>query len=139
MGGWFAGSFWAPAGERGPPYQGSCLVVKPFRHRTARDGAHRPGSTSLPGRSGEAAGRRPGAYDTELSRDNVSPERRAEFTRRTPADRRGRPEEPVGPVLLLASAASSYVTGASLAVDGGFLISPVSGARRAAGCAPPPS
>jgi NAD(P)-dependent dehydrogenase (short-subunit alcohol dehydrogenase family) len=40
---------------------------------------------------------------------------------RTPLARVGKPEELIGPVIFLASSAASYVTGAVLPVDGGFL------------------
>jgi gluconate 5-dehydrogenase len=39
----------------------------------------------------------------------------------TPMERRGRPEEMVGPVIFLASEASSFVTGHIMPVDGGYV------------------
>ena len=38
-----------------------------------------------------------------------------------PMGRLGRPDEVVGAVLFLASSAATYVTGTTLAVDGGYL------------------
>jgi len=56
---------------------------------------------------------------TEATRHNA--ERSAKFLQRIPMGRYGEPEELVGPVVFLASSMSSYVTGTTLVVDGGYL------------------
>ncbi|RJR40156.1 MAG: SDR family oxidoreductase [Desulfobacteraceae bacterium] len=64
---------------------------------------------------------RPGFFPTEWSMKNfISPEREAAILGHTPMRRYGRPDELVGAVLWLFSDASSFVTGAEIAVDGGF-------------------
>jgi 2-deoxy-D-gluconate 3-dehydrogenase len=47
--------------------------------------------------------------------------RNGEIVDRIPASRWGRPEDMKGPVVFLASPASDYVHGYTLAVDGGWL------------------
>lgn len=56
---------------------------------------------------------------TEATRQ--SPERLSRFISRVPMARWADPEELIGPVIFLASKMSTYVTGVTLPVDGGFL------------------
>lgn len=63
----------------------------------------------------------PAYFPSEMTRGMFgSPEMVAEIERRTPLGRTGRPEELMGPVVFLASEASSYITGQTLYVDGGW-------------------
>ena len=52
--------------------------------------------------------------------EHARSDKQKQVTTFTPMGRRGRPEELMGPVIFLASRASSYVTGAILFVDGGY-------------------
>ncbi len=64
---------------------------------------------------------RPGFFPTEWSKKNfLTPDRVQAILTRTPMKRFGEPRELVGAVLWLCSEAASFVTGAEIAVDGGF-------------------
>ncbi len=65
----------------------------------------------------------PGYFETELNRDFFASEAGKALIRRIPQRRLGRLEELDAPLLLLCSNAGSFITGASLAVDGGHLVS----------------
>ena len=63
----------------------------------------------------------PGPFLTDLPDRLLSDEEKKEFSRFTALGRWADPKELVGPVLLLASDAGSYITGETLVVDGGWL------------------
>lgn len=64
----------------------------------------------------------PGIINTAMTdATRGDPQRLASFLDRVPMKRVGEPEELIGPVVFLCSDAASYVTGAILPVDGGFL------------------
>jgi len=66
----------------------------------------------------------PGWLDTELTQGarKVIPELHDNVMRRTPAGRWGSIDDLRGVAVLLSSAASAFVTGAAIAVDGGYSI-----------------
>ena len=65
----------------------------------------------------------PGFVETDLNREYLASEHGQKQLKRIPFRRPGTLEELSGPLLLLASDASAYMTGAILAVDGGHLVS----------------
>ncbi len=65
----------------------------------------------------------PGWFETDLTRRLVGTPRGENIIRKTPAGRWGEPEELVGAALFFASAASSFVTGTAIPVDGGYSVS----------------
>ncbi|MXQ14857.1 SDR family NAD(P)-dependent oxidoreductase [Microvirga makkahensis] len=65
----------------------------------------------------------PGYIETELNQDFFKSEAGEALVRRIPQRRLGRPSDLDGALLLLCSEAGSYITGSTLAVDGGHLVS----------------
>jgi NAD(P)-dependent dehydrogenase (short-subunit alcohol dehydrogenase family) len=63
----------------------------------------------------------PGPFLTDLPASILSDQEKKAFADRTALGRWAKPDELMGPVLLLASDAGSYITGATLVVDGGYV------------------
>ena len=64
----------------------------------------------------------PGWYETDLTRGMPATALGETIRRKTPAGRWGEPHDLVGTAVFLASAASDFVTGVSIPVDGGYSI-----------------
>jgi NAD(P)-dependent dehydrogenase (short-subunit alcohol dehydrogenase family) len=63
----------------------------------------------------------PGPFLTDLPSRLLSAAEKEKFAQHTALGRWGDPKEMAGPAMLLASEAGSYITGATLVVDGGYL------------------
>ena len=67
----------------------------------------------------------PGYVETDINRDFFATEAGAAVIRRIPQRRLGQMADLDAPLLLLASDAGTYITGTTLAVDGGHLLAPL--------------
>jgi NAD(P)-dependent dehydrogenase (short-subunit alcohol dehydrogenase family) len=67
----------------------------------------------------------PGYFETEINREFFTTEAGAAMIKRIPQRRLGQVQDLDGPLLLLASDASRYMSGTTLVVDGGHLCSPL--------------
>jgi NAD(P)-dependent dehydrogenase (short-subunit alcohol dehydrogenase family) len=65
----------------------------------------------------------PGYIETDINREFFAGEAGQALIKRIPQRRIGKPQELDGPLLLLASDASSYMTGSVIVADGGHLVS----------------
>ena len=65
----------------------------------------------------------PGYFETDINRDVMQTEAGQKQIKRVPMRRMGDLDELMGPLVLLCSDASSYMTGSIIAVDGGHLCS----------------
>lgn len=65
----------------------------------------------------------PGYFKTDINDEFLDSEQGDKMRKRVPMRRFGKHEELAGALLLLASDAGSYMTGATIAVDGGHLVS----------------
>jgi hypothetical protein len=64
----------------------------------------------------------PGYFLTDMNRAFFETDAGHEMIRRVPMRRLGEPDDLTGPLLLLASDASRYMTGTTVVVDGGHLL-----------------
>lgn len=67
----------------------------------------------------------PGYVATEMNREFFASKTGQDLIKRVPQRRLGKPEHLDGPLLLLASDASGFMTGSTLVVDGGHVVSPL--------------
>lgn len=64
----------------------------------------------------------PGLFNTDMARENCTPERLAAYAESFPVGRLGEPEEVAALVAFLCSSDAAYITGAALDINGGDLM-----------------
>ncbi len=64
----------------------------------------------------------PGLFDTDMARENCTPEQLAAYADSFPVGRLGDPDEVAGLVAFLCSSEAAYITGAALDINGGDLM-----------------
>ncbi len=64
----------------------------------------------------------PGLFDTDMARENCTPERLAAYADSFPVGRLGEPEEVAALVAFICSPDAAYITGAALDINGGDLM-----------------
>jgi NAD(P)-dependent dehydrogenase (short-subunit alcohol dehydrogenase family) len=105
-------------GRRGAPFQGVYAMTKAAVISMSQTFAAELGSSRI--RSNAVA---PGLIETRFAAAIVgNPALRDRIVSRTPLGRHGQPDEIAGAVVFLLSDASSFVTGETLVIDGGFSI-----------------
>ena len=93
------------------------------RRRRGCSSSHGPWRWSSPATGCGVNAIAPGYVLTEMNREYFASEGGQVMTKRIPQRRIGDPSELDGALLLLASDASSYMTGSTIVVDGGHLAS----------------
>lgn len=109
---------------------GSVLAARPRAETVVYAALKSAQLTAIRAIAREVAGRgvtmnvvSPGAIETERTAARYAdPAFRRAVVAKIPAGRPGRPEDCVGPILMLCSDAGGYVTGADIPVDGGWTI-----------------
>ncbi|MGR7003071.1 SDR family oxidoreductase [Yinghuangia aomiensis] len=79
------------------------------------------GGRASPPRASASTRLAPGTVDTDMVRNNT-PDRVESMKKSSPLGRMADADEMVGPALLLASDAGSYITGAVISADGGLTV-----------------
>lgn len=103
-------------------FQGGLLVPSYAAAKSGVAGITRAMANELAPRGINVNAIAPGYFATEVTAGiRANPERSRAILERIPAERWGDPEDLKGAVVFLASAASDYVHGTLLAVDGGWL------------------